>query len=57
MDKGQLETQGGRDWNSPILQAMRQGVATVFFLGNAFCGSKNCTKEVTWAVRKGFKTG
>ena len=35
---------------------MREGVATVFCLGNAFCGSANCVREVKWAVRQGFAT-
>jgi hypothetical protein len=35
---------------------MRQGVATIFFLGNAFCGSANCVREVNFAVRNGFVT-
>jgi hypothetical protein len=47
---------GGQDWNEPILRSMRQGVATIFFLGNAFCGSANCVREVNFAVRNGFVT-
>lgn len=53
-DKEQLSEKGGEDWNRPILQAMREGVATIFFLGNAFCGSKACAREATWAARHGF---
>eukprot|EP01046_Picozoa_sp_COSAG06_P004641 COSAG06_NODE_197_length_20471_cov_11.067053_7_plen_1228_part_00 len=53
-DKEQLATRGGQPWNPPILKAMREGVGTVFFFGNAFAGSRNCTKEVTHAALHGF---
>ena len=53
LDKEQLAERGGNDWNEPILRSMREGVATVFCLGNAFCGSANCVREVKWAVRQG----
>jgi hypothetical protein len=51
-DSEQLAEQGGQDWNEPILRAMREGVSTIFFVGNAFAGSTNCVREVNWAVRK-----
>ena len=54
LDKEQLSQSGGDDWTEPILRAMRDGVVTVFCLGNAFCGSKECRTEVQYAVRKGF---
>jgi hypothetical protein len=51
-DSEQLAEQGGQDWNEPILRAMREGVSTVFFVGNAFAGSTNCVREVNWAVQR-----
>eukprot|EP01048_Picozoa_sp_COSAG05_P010357 COSAG05_NODE_906_length_6646_cov_15.962426_2_plen_446_part_00 len=54
LDKEQLAERGGSDWNEPILRAMREGIATVFCVGNAFCGSNNCVKEVSFAAHKRF---
>ena len=55
IDNEQLANRPGDSWGIPILRAMRYGLATVFFVGNAFCGSDNCTDEVQHATMMGFK--
>ena len=53
-DKEQLAESAGGDWQEPIIRAMLKGVATLFFLGNAFCGSGPCVEELRFAVQKGL---
>eukprot|EP01044_Picomonas_judraskeda_P014972 COSAG03_NODE_2449_length_2748_cov_14.372971_3_plen_246_part_00 len=55
LDNEQLADKGGEGWQRPITRAMRHGVATIFFLGNAFCGSEPCVKELQHAEAKGFR--
>ena len=38
------------------LRAMRAGVATLFFMSNAYCGSDPCMKELTFCTIKGWKS-
>jgi serine/threonine protein kinase len=52
-DKEQLADKGGHEWGKPILRALRKGVAAIFFVGNAFCSSEPCRKELAFATSKG----
>ena len=51
-DKEQLAESAGADWQEPIIRAMLKGVATIFFLGNAFRGSTSCLDELRFTVRQ-----
>ena len=53
-DKEQLAESAGGDWQEPIIRAMLKGVATLFFLGNAFRGSDPCVGELRFAVQQGL---
>ena len=53
-DKEQLAESAGADWQEPIIRAMLAGVATIFFLGNAFRGSTPCQEELRFAVQQGL---
>ena len=48
-DKEQLAGSAGADWQEPIVRAMMDGVATIVFIGNAFCGSHPCLDELRFA--------
>jgi hypothetical protein len=54
-DKEQLATSAGADWQEPIVRAMLEGVATVVFVGNAFCGSDPCLDELRFCVGQGVQ--
>eukprot|EP01051_Picozoa_sp_SAG22_P012540 SAG22_NODE_1313_length_4774_cov_31.746310_5_plen_331_part_00 len=51
-DKEQLAESGGADWQEPIIRAAVKGVATIFFLGNAFCGSGPCMEELRFVTQQ-----
>ena len=51
----QMAESGGENWSEILAMAQSSSLANVFFLGNAYCGSRECRKEIQFADMKRFK--
>ena len=54
LDKEQMADCGGADWELTLTEVQSKAFLSVFFLSNAYCGSKECRKELQYASHKGL---
>jgi len=54
-DKEQMAESGGDNWSEILALAQARSLINVFFLGNAYCGSRECRKEIQFADMKRFR--
>lgn len=52
LDKEQMADRGGVDWELTLTEVQSNAFLSVFFLSNAYCGSKECRKELQYASHK-----